>query len=100
MEKDADHPVTIITELKESRVKQEKIITELKESHDKWEQTINWIKKDRDRMEKIAREIEEERALMQRKWDEGKLVEFMLIFFKVHQGKHSICSNPYKLHAE
>ena len=35
--------------------------------------------------------IEEERADMQKKWDEGKMLEYALIFFKINQG-----SPPYK----
>ncbi len=34
-------------------------------------------------------EIEEERANMQKKWDEGKMSEYMLIFFKIHKGPFS-----------
>jgi hypothetical protein len=47
--------------------------------------------RDRERAKADAKkaEIEEERANMQKKWDEGKMLDFLLIFFKIHKGPYS-----------
>ena len=40
--------------------------------------------------------IEEEKANVWKKWNEGKTVEFLLLFFKVHQGTyHQPCVNSW-----
>ena len=41
---------------------------------------------DSEAAEKKRNAIEEERANVWKKWDEGKMVEFLQLFFKVNQG--------------
>ena len=38
--------------------------------------------------EKEKNEKESDRANIQKKWDEGKMVECLMLIFKVHQGNH------------
>jgi hypothetical protein len=45
--------------------------------------------------------IEEEKANVWQKWNEGKTVEFLLLFFKVHQGNyHQPCVNSWHVKAD
>jgi hypothetical protein len=41
---------------------------------------------ERAKADAIKAEIEEECAEMQKKWDEWKMLDFVLIFFKIHKG--------------
>ena len=48
-------------------------------------------RKERDEERAKKAKIEEERADMQKMWDERRIFEYTLIFFKINQGSH-----PYK----
>ena len=45
---------------------------------------------DSEAAEKKRNAIEEERANVWKKWDEGKMVEFLQLFFKVNQGNDEL----------
>jgi hypothetical protein len=95
VEEDLDRPVTyrdfnaLVQLFKEERAKSDA---------DRKERDVERAKSDADRKERDGErakadaekaEIEEERADMQKKWDEGKMLDFLLIFFKIHKGPYS-----------
>ena len=71
--------------------------TTLHDFRHEFERFLKKAEEDRAKMEKANNEIEEERTNMQRKWDEGKMVDYLLLFFKVNQGNNHY---PHKLHVE
>ncbi len=45
------------------------------------------------KIDAIEKDDKEERDLMQKKWQEGKLVDYTFLFFRIHQG--SACFNQH-----
>ncbi len=59
---------------------------EKKDDKDKAEKALN---DENDRKEKENNKADQERADMKRMWEEGRVLEYMLIFLKNNQGSHN-----------
>ncbi len=104
-EDDLDRPVTLrefrqtlAGQKTEFRHALEEQRTELREFRNVFEKFMKNMEADREKTEQANNKVVEERANMQQMWDEGRMLEYTLLFFKVHHQHHYY--NPNKLHVE